>query len=210
MFSVGHTRALLTVWSSLLVFDIFVFSVSELDNHTITVKGFSYFANAIFQSVSVRTVGLNTVDISSLSGGVLVLMVSLMYIVAYPLLFAIRTSRVGGSGDGDDDGVDDGGVDGGGFSAVLMPSSSSFSSSSSSSSSTLSRRRPTLFPSRLSTASLASAHGPFSDDDDDSDGGDGCTRRWLHVVKAPGTYWFGTLVVKAPVVLNACCKGCTL
>jgi len=49
--------------------------------------------NAVFQSAATRTAGMNSVNIGSLTPGLLIVMILSMYVVAYPVLFAIRRSN---------------------------------------------------------------------------------------------------------------------
>src|SRR3989338_2533934 len=49
--------------------------------------------NAIFQSISVRTAGLNSINISQLNIESLVLMIMLMYVSAYPITIKLRSTN---------------------------------------------------------------------------------------------------------------------
>ena len=53
-----------------------------------------YFANALFQSISVRTAGLNSIPIGLLSIEALIIMIAMMYIAAYPIITSLRSSNI--------------------------------------------------------------------------------------------------------------------
>lgn len=95
LFDSHSTRVLLVTNMAFIIFQTVLFCSAEGDNPTLAdLSSWHFFINALFNSVSTRTAGLDTVDISSLSDGTQVSMVSMMYIVSYPLLITIRRSRV--------------------------------------------------------------------------------------------------------------------
>lgn len=51
------------------------------------------FANALFQSISVRAAGLNSIPIGNLSNEALVIMIVMMYIAAYPITVTLRSTN---------------------------------------------------------------------------------------------------------------------
>lgn len=57
------------------------------------------FANMLFQSISVRTAGINTINIAQLNTSALILMIIMMYVSAYPVTILLRSSNSEGGED---------------------------------------------------------------------------------------------------------------
>ena len=55
------------------------------------------FSNMLFQSISVRTAGINTIDLGLLNTSSLILMIIMMYVSAYPVTVLLRSSNSEGS-----------------------------------------------------------------------------------------------------------------
>lgn len=98
LFDSYSTKIVLAANLSLLFYQTLLFCVSEGGNATLTdLSQWHFFTNALFTSVSTRSAGFWTVDIASLSNGTQVSMLSMMYVVAYPLLFVTRKTRTKGA-----------------------------------------------------------------------------------------------------------------
>ena len=79
-----HTKIVLTTTFFLLVFGTICLIISEYNN---TMQGFSNnqrFLSAYFQSVTCRTAGFNTIDISRLTNASVLICIFLMYVGASP------------------------------------------------------------------------------------------------------------------------------
>ncbi|OQX84702.1 hypothetical protein B6D60_08900 [candidate division KSB1 bacterium 4484_87] len=79
-----HSRVVLIISAVLIVVGTIVFFLLELGNTIADVPWGSKFFISLFQSITCRTAGFNTVDISILSNSTLFFMIILMFIGASP------------------------------------------------------------------------------------------------------------------------------
>merc|ERR1712232_489330 len=99
MFPALHTLWLLIVLLALTAFQTLVMVWQDWNSPAL--KGLSIsgvFADALFQAVSTRTAGLNSVNIALLSQGTTFLMLVMMYFSSTPTVVTMRFSVVRGRG----------------------------------------------------------------------------------------------------------------
>ncbi|EGG17578.1 transmembrane protein [Cavenderia fasciculata] len=97
LFPVRQTVILTIVWWVFTISQMSLMAILETNDKAFEgISSSNTFFNYFFQSVSTRTAGFNSVDISLLSSSVLILFVGLMFVSSYPLVISLKGSAVNG------------------------------------------------------------------------------------------------------------------
>ncbi|KAF2071658.1 hypothetical protein CYY_007033 [Polysphondylium violaceum] len=103
LFPAKETFVLFVVWFIFNVFQISLMSI--LESNEKAFNGMSSgitFLNYYFQSISTRTCGFNSIDLTLLSESVLMLFLGLMFVSSYPFVISLKRSAVNGKYSGSD------------------------------------------------------------------------------------------------------------
>lgn len=94
MFSSNHTWRLLALQIGLITLQTILLVALPQDSAFEGLTPGYQFANALFQSISVRTCGLTSIPIANLSDEALIVMIAMMYLASYPITASLRSSNV--------------------------------------------------------------------------------------------------------------------
>lgn len=93
LFSSNHTWRLLVLQIALISLQTILLAALPQGNAFAGLSGGYQFANAIFQSIAVRTAGVASIPIGALSVEALSIMIVMMYVAAYPIIASLRSSN---------------------------------------------------------------------------------------------------------------------
>jgi len=97
LFPAKETFVLFVVWFIFNVFQISLMSILESNEKAFNgMSSGTTFLNYYFQSISTRTCGFNSIDLTLLSESVLVLFLGLMFVSSYPFVISLKRSAVNG------------------------------------------------------------------------------------------------------------------
>ncbi|GAM21900.1 hypothetical protein SAMD00019534_050750 [Acytostelium subglobosum LB1] len=97
LFQAKPTLILLGVWFLFNFSQISLMAILEANEKAFaTLSPSDTFMNYLFHSVSTRTGGFNSIDLSQLSKSVLLLFVGLMFVSSYPFVISLKGSAVNG------------------------------------------------------------------------------------------------------------------
>ena len=100
MFPSYHTWLLLWALIGMTALQTVLLAIFSHDNPAFAHLDDAHsFGNMLFQSISVRTAGINTINLAYLNTSSLILMIIMMYVSAYPVTVLLRSSNSEGSED---------------------------------------------------------------------------------------------------------------